>query len=94
MRLCRYVPMFGETSYRPSQDYTAVPLEEQMAAVGKAVAAGKVRAMGLSNETPWGLMHCGHLGESAPVISRLRMANLGWLFGCHMTSGACQALAT
>ena len=66
--------MFGETSYRPSQAYTAVPLEEQLAAVSKAVAAGKVRAVGLSNETPWGLMHCCHLGESTGlIVFRLRM---------------------
>ena len=59
--------MFGETCYRPSQDYSAVPLEEQLTAVSKAVEAGKVRAVGLSNETPWGLMHCCHLGESDPA---------------------------
>ena len=58
--------MFGDTMYDPAQDYSAVPLEEQLMALGKAQAAGKVRHIGLSNETPWGLMTCCHLGESPP----------------------------
>lgn len=44
----------------------AVPLEEQLEALAAAVAAGKVRAVGVSNETPWGLTRCVHLG----VLSR------------------------
>jgi aryl-alcohol dehydrogenase-like predicted oxidoreductase len=39
-----------------------VPLEEQLEALGRAVAAGKVRHVGVSNETPWGLMRCLNLG--------------------------------
>lgn len=34
----------------------ATPLEEQLEALSRAVASGKVRHIGLSNETPWGLM--------------------------------------
>lgn len=41
----------------------AVPLEEQLEALGDAVREGKVRYIGLSNETPWGLSKCLHLGE-------------------------------
>lgn len=40
-----------------------VPLEETLAALGELVAAGKVRAVGLCNETPWGVMHCLALAE-------------------------------
>jgi len=36
--LCRYVPMFGDTDYDPSLAFSgAVPLEEQLEALGKAV---------------------------------------------------------
>ncbi|XXG54290.1 hypothetical protein AAC387_Pa03g2212 [Persea americana] len=52
----RYVPMFGETEYDPSQQLTAVPMEEQLDAFGRAVDAGKIRYVGLSNETPYGVM--------------------------------------
>lgn len=34
----------------------ATPLEEQLEALSRAVDAGKVRHVGVSNETPWGLM--------------------------------------
>jgi aryl-alcohol dehydrogenase-like predicted oxidoreductase len=34
----------------------ATPLEEQLEALSRAVESGKVRHIGLSNETPWGLM--------------------------------------
>ena len=65
---CRYVPMFGQTAYRPQQAYAAVPLEEQLEALGRAVEAGKVRQVGLSNETPWGLMECCRLGQPPRML--------------------------
>ena len=55
--------MFGETAYHAQQAYAAAPLEEQLEALGQAVEAGKVRQVGLSNETPWGLMECCRLGQ-------------------------------
>ena len=60
--LRRYVPMFGEVDYDPRRAYTSVGLAEQLNALGAAVAAGKVRRVGLSNETPWGLTTACHLG--------------------------------
>jgi aryl-alcohol dehydrogenase-like predicted oxidoreductase len=39
-----------------SADVEGVPIEETLAALGELVTDGKVRAIGLSNETPWGLM--------------------------------------
>lgn len=33
-----------------------MPLEDQLAELERAVQAGKVRHIGLSNETPWGVM--------------------------------------
>ncbi len=52
----RYVPMFGATSYDASQDRDTTPIAEQLQALGELVKAGKVRHIGLSNETPWGAM--------------------------------------
>lgn len=54
--------MFGEVDYDPQRAYAAVGLEEQLGALGAALAAGKLRRVGLSNETPWGLMTACHLG--------------------------------
>ena len=62
----RYVPMFGDVEYRPGSAYSgAVPLEEQLAALGDAVREGKVRHVGLSNETAWGLMRCLHRADTS-----------------------------
>ncbi|XP_021730871.1 uncharacterized protein LOC110697799 [Chenopodium quinoa] len=52
----RYVPMFGETEYDSSRQYLSTPIEEQLHALTRAVDAGKVRYIGLSNETPYGVM--------------------------------------
>ena len=59
--------MFGETDFCVERVYESAPLEEQLEALGRAVEAGKVRQVGLSNETPWGLMECCRLGAQ-PVL--------------------------
>jgi len=47
---------FGRLGYahEPTPDW--VPLEETLGVLGDLVDDGKVRAIGVSNETPWGLM--------------------------------------
>lgn len=52
----RAVPLFGSsTSTRTEKDAPEVPIEETLAALADLVKAGKVRHIGLSNETAWGL---------------------------------------
>ncbi len=51
----RYVPMFGGVSYDAAQERDSVPICEQLQALAELVQAGKVRHIGLSNETPWGV---------------------------------------
>lgn len=63
--------MFGETDFRVEQVYASAPLEEQLENLGRAVEAGKVRQVGLSNETPWGLMECCRLGGPLAVPQAL-----------------------
>lgn len=67
----RYVPMFGDVDYDPSCAYTSVPLEEQLEALGRAVEAGKVRCVGVSNETPWGLMQACWLAKTHPHLPKV-----------------------
>jgi len=47
---------FGRRGYRPEDDADATPIEETLDALGRLVEAGKVRCIGVSNETPWGVM--------------------------------------
>ncbi|MDO8293835.1 MAG: NADP(H)-dependent aldo-keto reductase [Gallionella sp.] len=51
----RYVPMFGATGYDVTQERDSVPIAEQLQVLADLVKAGKVRHIGLSNETPWGV---------------------------------------
>ncbi|HUS23517.1 MAG TPA: NADP(H)-dependent aldo-keto reductase [Candidatus Binatia bacterium] len=47
---------FGKLGYVEKRDDDAVPIEETLEALDAAVRAGKVRHVGVSNETAWGLM--------------------------------------
>lgn len=52
----RPVPLFGARDYSPPKQSDSVPIEETLAVLGELVQSGKVRYIGLSNETPWGTM--------------------------------------
>lgn len=67
----RYIPMFGEINYDPSRQYSSVPIEEQLEALSSAVASGKVRYIGLSNETPFGVMEFCHLADIIPGFAHV-----------------------
>eukprot|EP01018_Ginkgo_biloba_P027443 Gb_40067 [translate_table: standard] len=66
-----YVPMFGETEYDPTRQYAAVPIEEQLEALGTAVNAGKIRYVGVSNETPYGVMEFCRLAHQFSHYPRI-----------------------
>ena len=51
----RHVPAFGIKYYDPTQERTQTSLHEQLEALAGLVKAGKVRHIGLSNETPYGV---------------------------------------
>ena len=51
----RSTNFFGKLGYEHRDDAAAVPIEETLAALDELVRAGKVRHVGVSNETPWGL---------------------------------------
>ena len=51
----RNAPMFGGSIYDPAQEHPATSIEEQLTVLSELVKSGKVRHIGLSNETPWGV---------------------------------------
>ena len=53
---------FGQLGYQ-HQDSDFTPLEETLQALDEQVKAGKIRQIGLSNETPWGTMRFLQLAE-------------------------------
>ncbi|MDR3324310.1 MAG: aldo/keto reductase [Zoogloeaceae bacterium] len=60
----RHAPRFGDTVYDPRKETSQTPILEQLQALAKLVAAGKVRYVGLSNETPYGVHEFARLAEA------------------------------
>ncbi|AKA38147.1 NADP(H)-dependent aldo-keto reductase [Yersinia ruckeri] len=54
---------FGKLNYRYSNDTATVTLLETLEALNEQVRAGKIRYIGVSNETPWGVMRYLQLAE-------------------------------
>ena len=60
----RHVPMFGGLYFDPTKDTAGVAtMHEQLDALAALVKAGKVRHIGLSNETPYGVGEFIRLAE-------------------------------
>ncbi len=60
----RETNFFGKLGYAHPGEDTSVPLLETLQILGDLVSAGKVRYIGVSNETPWGLMTLLRLAET------------------------------
>ena len=59
----RNQPMFGQWQFEPANDRECTPIRDQLAALAELVQEGKVRAIGLSNENPWGVMQFTRLAD-------------------------------
>jgi aryl-alcohol dehydrogenase-like predicted oxidoreductase len=59
----RNAPAFGGIYFDPSKDSVNTSIHDQLQALAKLVKAGKVRAVGLSNESPWGLLEFLKIAE-------------------------------
>lgn len=59
----RQANYFGQLDYRHQPQQDGTPLQESLAALAELAQEGKIRWIGLSNETPWGVMHCLKLAE-------------------------------
>jgi aryl-alcohol dehydrogenase-like predicted oxidoreductase len=72
----RNVPMFGPLYFDPKKDGDFTSIHDQLAALAGLVQAGKVRYVGLSNETPWGLAEFVRLADAhgLPPIATVQNA--------------------
>lgn len=55
---------FGKLGYQHQPEAGGTPIEETLDVLADLVKAGKIRHIGLSNETAWGSMRFLHLAES------------------------------
>ena len=60
----RHTNYFGQLSYIHNEEEVATPLLETLEALNEQVKAGKIRHVGVSNETPWGVMKYLQLAEA------------------------------
>lgn len=58
---------FGQLGYRHVEEPQVVSLEETLTVMDGLVKAGKIRHVGISNETPWGAMSYLKLSEAKHV---------------------------
>ena len=83
----RNTPLFGQYQFDPGKERDFVPLVETLAALTELVAEGRVRYVGLSNETPWGVMQFLHLAQqhglprAVSVQNACNLLNRTWEMG-------------
>jgi aryl-alcohol dehydrogenase-like predicted oxidoreductase len=72
----RYLPLFGNTFYDPRQERATAPIEEQLEAFAGLIKAGKIRYLGLSNESPWGVLEFLRIArdKGLPVVVSIQNA--------------------
>lgn len=59
----RSTNFFSQLNYVHKEETDLIPMEETLGALDELVKSGKVRYVGLSNETAWGAMRFLHLAE-------------------------------
>ncbi|MEG0202349.1 MAG: aldo/keto reductase, partial [Comamonas sp.] len=59
----RHVPAFGTLYYHPQNETSETSIHEQLQVLGRLVKEGKIRHIGLSNETPYGVHEFVRLAE-------------------------------
>ena len=70
---------FGKLGYQPADDGNAIAIETTLTALAALQQAGKIRHIGISNETPWGLAEYLRLSRERglpPVVSIQNPYNL------------------
>ncbi len=72
----RYLPLFGNTFYDPKQERVATPIEAQLEAFAPLIKAGKIRYLGLSNESAWGVLEFLRVARQngLPVVASIQNA--------------------
>ncbi|MRD46368.1 aldo/keto reductase [Caenimonas koreensis] len=83
----RNVPAFGQLYYDPTKERTVTSIHEQLEAFDQLVKAGKVRYIGLSNETPYGVHEFIRLAEQHNLPRVATVQNVYCLISRHLENG-------
>ena len=60
----RNVPVFGQLFFNPEHDRPCVAIEETLHVLQELIAEGKIRYIGVSNESSWGVSEFVHRSQS------------------------------
>lgn len=89
----RNVPMFGGLYFDPAQDKPGITsMQAQLEALQTLVRAGKVRAIGLSNETPYGVHEFVRLAEQHGLPRIATVQNVYCLISRALENGLDESL--
>ncbi len=83
----RNVPMFGQIYYDPTKERTETSLHQQLEALAGLVRQGKVRNLGLSNETPYGVHEFVRLAEQHKLPRIATVQNVYCLLSRALENG-------
>lgn len=72
----RVTNYFNKRGYKHDAEFKDIPLEETLTALAELIKEGKIRYIGLSNETAWGIMECFrlHREKGLPRIQSIQNA--------------------
>jgi aryl-alcohol dehydrogenase-like predicted oxidoreductase len=88
----RNTPSFGSIYFDPAMEQPQTPIDDQLRAFDKLIQAGKVRAIGLSNETPWGVLEFVHRADRHGLPKVVTVQNLYCLTARSADNGLDEAI--
>jgi aryl-alcohol dehydrogenase-like predicted oxidoreductase len=71
----RNVPMFGQIAFEPQQEREMVTIAEQLETFAELIQAGKIRYLGVSNETAWGICEFSRTAKQLGLPKILSIQN-------------------
>ena len=71
----RNVPYFGMTQFDPKLERQIESIQDQLESLKSLIVAGKLRYIGVSNETPWGLMEFSRLARELKLPKIVSVQN-------------------
>jgi aryl-alcohol dehydrogenase-like predicted oxidoreductase len=87
----RNVPIFGQQFFDPQRERPHVPIEESLMALQELIDEGKVRHIGISNESAWGVAEFCHIARQKGLPRIVSIQNAYHLANRQFESGVDEA---
>ncbi|HJV83722.1 NADP(H)-dependent aldo-keto reductase [Noviherbaspirillum sp.] len=87
----RNAPIFGQIAFNPQKERPHAAIENTLEALADLVKAGKIRHIGVSNETPWGVCEFVKHSESSGLPRIVSIQNAYNLLNRSFESGLDEA---